>query len=268
MSDIAQDLPTPRTPRNRLLCHLPKPELDALIPYLEPVRLAQKVVLFEPLEAVEDVYFIEDGVASVVSLMSDRSAVEIATVGFEGMVGMPAYWGGDSSAGQGVMQVAGSALRLPASALREHTARGGALARGLGRYTQAMLTMVAQSSACNRLHPIDQRCARWLLTTHDRVRGDTFDLTQLFLAQMLGVRRASVSEAASRLQGRGLIQYTRGRITVLDRDALEAAACECYLLVAAEFDRLLDGRWTPSPLDGIEFSEGGKTKTTTTAKAG
>ena len=255
------ELPRPEAPRNRLLAHLPEAELEALVPLLQPVRLEQKEVLFEPLQPVDDVYFIEDGVASIISLMSDRSAVEIATVGFEGMVGMPAYWGGMSSAGQAVMQVAGSALRMPAVALLDHTANGGALARALGRYTQAMLTMVAQSSACNRLHQIDRRCARWLLTTHDRVRGDTFDLTQLFLAQMLGVRRASVSEAAARLQSRGLIQYTRGRITVRDRDGLEAAACECYLLVAAEFDRLLDGRWTPSPLEGVRFSEDGKTTT-------
>jgi CRP-like cAMP-binding protein len=246
-------------PRNRLLSELPASELESLLPFLEPVRLPQKTVLFEPLQPIEHVYFIEEGVASIVSLMSDLSSVEVATVGPEGMVGIPVYLGGISSPGQAFMQVPGSALRMRSRVLREELRRGAALSDMLGRYTQAMLTMISQASACNRLHSIDRRCARWLLATHDRVRGDTFDLTQLFLAQMLGVRRASVNEAATRLQDQGLIEYTRGRITVCDRPGLEAAACECYRIVSSEFDRLLGETPTVPPFAGKEFSHAGRT---------
>jgi hypothetical protein len=137
--------------------------------------------------------------------------------------------------------------------------RGGALSRLLGRYTQALFTLVAQSSACNRKHTVDQRCARWLLMTHDRVVGDTFELTQLFLSQMLGVRRATVTEAAGQLQARGLIEYTRGRMTIVDRPGLEAAACACYGIIRAEFARMLDGVELPSALDGVHASEAGLT---------
>jgi CRP-like cAMP-binding protein len=255
-------LPVPQEPRNRLLRRLAPQDLDRLLPFLEPVRLASKTVLWEPLVPIDDVYFIEEGVASIVSLMSDRTAVEIATVGFEGMAGLAVYWGGVSSVGQAFMQVPGTALRMRAEVLRDEVRRAGALAAGLGLYSQALLTMVAQSSACNRLHTIEQRCARWLLATHDRVRGDTFELTQLFLAQMLGVRRASVNLVAKRLHDQNLIDYSRGRVTILNRGGLEAAACECYLLVAAEFDRLLEGRWVRTPLDDVLFSDDGMTLTT------
>jgi CRP-like cAMP-binding protein len=244
-------LPVPEQTRNRLLRRLPAEDLARLIPSLEPVLLAAKDVLWEPLRPIEHVYFIEDGVASIVSLTSDRSAVEIATVGFEGMAGLPVYWGGMSSTGRAFMQVSGAALRMPAEVLREEVRRCGTLGETLGLYTQALLTMVAQSSACYQLHSLEQRAARWLLATHDRVRGDTVELTQHFLAEMLGVRTASVNVVANRLRARKLIEHTRGRITVLNRGGLEATACECYLLVASEFDRLLEGRWVPSPLEGI-----------------
>lgn len=254
-------LPDPGDPNNRLLRALPSPDRQRLRPALDPVMLEPRAVLFEPLRTIEHVYFIEAGVASIVGLLEDRTSVEVATVGPEGMVGLPVFLGGMSTPGQAFMQVPGSALRLPSGALREEVRRGGALAELLGRYTQAMLTMIAQTSACNRLHPIEQRCARWLLSTHDRVPGDSFELTQIFLAQMLGVRRASVNEAARRLNDRGLIDYVRGRVRILDRKGLEDAACECYGIVSAEFERLLEGRETGSPLDGRSYSEDGMTST-------
>jgi CRP-like cAMP-binding protein len=213
--------------------------------------------VFEPNRVMEHVYFPEDGVISIVGLMEDGSAVETATVGNEGMVGVPVFLGAMQMAGQGFAQVPGSAWRLPAGALREEVRRGGALSRLLGRYTQALFTLVAQSSACNRKHTVEQRCARWLLMTHDRVAGDNFELTQLFLSQMLGVRRATVTEAAGELQARGLIEYTRGRMAIVDRAGLEAAACPCYGIIRAEFARMLDGVELPSALDQVHASEGG-----------
>ncbi|HEU4561941.1 MAG TPA: Crp/Fnr family transcriptional regulator [Longimicrobium sp.] len=193
----------------------------------------------------------------MLGLMDDGSAVETATIGNEGLVGVPVFLGAMQMAGQAFAQVPGEAYRLPAGALREEVRRGSALATLLGRYTQALFTLVAQSSACNRKHAVEQRCARWLLMTHDRVPGDTFELTQHFLSQMLGVRRATVNEAAAALQERGLIDYTRGRITIIDRAGLEAAACACYAIIRNEFARMLEGRETPSPLDGVQVSEGG-----------
>ncbi|HEX8903307.1 MAG TPA: Crp/Fnr family transcriptional regulator [Longimicrobiaceae bacterium] len=251
--------PDPRdgTRRNRILAALSREEWERIRPSLERVRLDVRQVLFEPNRPISHVYFPEDAVVSIIGLMDDGSAVEAATVGNEGMVGVPVYLGAMQMAGQAFAQIPGHALRMPAGALREEVRRGSGLAALLGRYTQALFTLVAQSSACNRKHPVEQRCARWLLMTHDRVTGDTFELTQLFLSQMLGVRRATVSEAAAALQERALIEYTRGRITVLDRAGLEAAACACYRIIRAEFARMLEGRELPDPLARIEVSEDG-----------
>jgi len=179
-------------------------------------------------------------------------------VGNEGMVGVPVYLGAMQMAGQAFVQVPGRAWRLPAGVLREEVRRGTALAGMLGRYTQALFTLVAQASACNRKHPVERRCARWLLLTHDRVAGDEFELTQLFLSQMLGVRRATVNEAAARLQERGLIEYQRGRMRIVDRAGLERAACVCYAIIRDEFDRMLTGA-DPPDRPGVPTSEDGKT---------
>lgn len=244
-------------PRNRILAALPPAEWERLRGAAERVPLALRQVVFEPHRTIEHVYFVESGVVSVLGLMEDGSAIETATVGNEGMVGVPVFLGAMQMAGQAFAQVPGEAWRLPAGALREEVRRGSALATLLGRYTQALFTLVAQSSACNRKHPVEQRCARWLLMTHDRVPGDSFELTQHFLSQMLGVRRATVSEAAGALQQRGLIDYTRGRITIVDRAGLEAAACVCYAIIRNEFARMLEGRETPDPLDGVQVSEDG-----------
>lgn len=244
-------------PRNRILAALPPDELARLRERMELVPMQIRQVVFEPNRVMEHVYFPEDLVTSIVGLMEDGSAVETATVGSEGMVGVPVFLGAMQMAGQGFVQVSGTAWRLPAGALREEVRRGGTLARLLGRYTQALFTLVAQSSACNRKHTVEQRCARWLLMTHDRVTTDTFDLTQLFLSQMLGVRRATVTEAAGALQARGLIEYSRGHMTVVDRAGLEAASCPCYGIIRAEFARMLDGVELPSVLDAVHVSEEG-----------
>lgn len=246
-------------PRNRILAALPADELRRLMEGMERVPLELRQVIISPNQTIEHVYFLEDGVVSVLALMEDGSAIETATVGNEGMTGVPAYLGDMRTSSHAFVQVSGSAWRLPAATLVEEVQRGGTLSRLLGRYTQALYTQVGQSSACNRKHGVEQRCARWLLMTHDRVEGDSFDLTQLFLSQMLGVRRATVSEAATALQARGLIEYTRGRITVLDRAGLEATACVCYAVIRAEFARMMDGVDVPSPLDGVPVAEDGKT---------
>ena len=247
-----------RGPRNRILAALPPEDLDRLRGRMELVDLDLRQVVFEPDRVIEHVYFPEDAVVSILGVMDDGSAVETATTGNDGMVGVPVFLGAMQMAGQAFAQIPGRAWRLPAGALREEVRRGGALAELLGRYTQALFTLVAQSSACNRKHPVEQRCARWLLMTHDRVEGDTFELTHLFLSQMLGVRRATVTEVAAELQRRGLIEYTRGRVRIVDRAGLEAAACVCYEIIRAEFARMLHPVGHPGPLAGIRFSEAGR----------
>lgn len=245
--------------RNRILAALPAAERERLRSALEPVDLEVRQVVIDLHQVISHVYFVEEGVVSILGVMEDGSAVETATVGNEGMVGLPVFLGAASMAGQAFVQVPGHGYRMTAAALREEVRRGGALAELLGRYTQALFTLLSQNSACNRLHPVEQRCARWLLLTHDRVGSESFELTHLFLSQMLGVRRATVTEVAGVLQERGLIEYSRGTITIADRPGLEAAACECYRVIASEFDRLLEGgRRVASPLDGLVVSEGGK----------
>lgn len=235
----ATEAPGPTT--NRLLAALPQEDYARLAPHLEVVDLAFKELIYRPDEPIRFVYFPLDGVVSLLATMADGAAVEVASVGREGMVGLPAFLGARSLAGQAFAQIPGRAARLGADALREATAASGPLRDLLQRYTQAMFDLVAQSAACNRLHPLDERLARWLLMTHDRLGADRFPLTQEFMGQMLGVRRASVSTAAAILQRAGLIRYARGRITVTDRAGLEAASCECYGVIRREFDRLLGG---------------------------
>ncbi|MBD2101095.1 Crp/Fnr family transcriptional regulator [Leptolyngbya sp. FACHB-261] len=224
---------------NRILAGLPRSEYERLLPYLEPVSLELKWVFYESNQPIDYVYFIQRGVGSLLTPMANGSAVEAATVGNEGIVGLPVFLGAARTPDRAVMQVPGEGLRLNAEVFRAELNRNGALYSLLQRYTHALMVQMAHSAACNRLHSIEQRCSRWLLMTHDRVRSDQFQLTQEFLAQMLGVRRAGVSEVASVLQRSGLIRYTRGQITVLDRPGLEAVSCECYQVVKAEFDRLL-----------------------------
>lgn len=246
-------------PRNQILAGLPPEEQARLWPHLKRVDLQHKQVLIEPNRAIEFVYFPEDAMVSILSIMADGSAVEVATVGWEGVVGLPVFLGCGSMAGQAVAQVAGIALRMSADSFREEGRHCGALTLRLNRYTQALMTLLAQSSGCNRAHQVDQRCARWLLMVHDRVQRDAFSLTHLFLSQMLGVRRASVTEALSGLQQAGLIAYGRGQIRIRDRAGLEGASCECYAIIHSEFARILEGRQIGSPLDQVRTSAHGKT---------
>ncbi len=195
--------------------------------------------LYDPYVPLEHVYFPEDGVASLLTQLDNGIETEVATVGREGMVGLPAFFGVESVPGRAIWQVSGKALVLPTKVLRRETRQGGALNDVLRLYAQGLFTQISQSASCNRRHEIVQRCSRWLLMTHDRVNGDEFELTHEFLSKMLGVRRAGVSVAAGILQKAGLIKYSRGRITILDREGLEATSCECYRIVREEFDRLL-----------------------------
>ncbi|HEX6038529.1 Crp/Fnr family transcriptional regulator [Longimicrobium sp.] len=243
--------------RNRILAALPQDELNRMLPAMQRVDLPLKQVLIDPNRPIRNVYFPEEGVVSIVGLMRDGAAVETATVGNDGMVGMPVFLGTDRMAAQAFVQVSGWGWRMDADAFRAELALGGVLGRRLALYTQALMTLMWQNSACNRLHAAEQRCARWLLLTADRVGGPTMDLTHFFLSQMLGVRRATVTEIAGGLQERGLIEYSRGRITIVDRPGLEALSCECYGVILSEFDRLLGGGTIPSPLDTVDVSEGG-----------
>jgi CRP-like cAMP-binding protein len=192
-----------------------------------------------PNEPIEYVYFPNSGIISLVNLTEDGGTVEAATVGNEGMVGLPLLLGTDRMIGQAITQIVGDALRMKADVFKQEVTPASPLYSLLLRYTQALMNLISQSVACNCLHSVEDRCCRWLLLCQDRVESDEFPLTQEFLAQMLGVRRASVSVVAATLQKAGLIRYRRGKITILDRLGLEAASCECYQIVKQELDRLL-----------------------------
>lgn len=253
-------------PRNRILAALPADELRQLTSSLQRIHLEIRDLLFDVNQPIEKVYFPETCVTSLVGLMADGSAVETATVGNEGMVGMPLFHGTDRTAGQAFCQIGGDVLQLPAPKFRQAIESSPTLVRMLHLYSQALFTLIAQSSACNRLHNMQQRCARWLLLCHDRVGADSgvnqFPLTHQFLSQMLGVRRATVTESMGALQETGAISYEMGVIRVADRRRLENVACECYAIVRSEFDRLLPvagARSVESPLEGLSTSEAGKT---------
>jgi CRP-like cAMP-binding protein len=228
------------TPRNKLLLNLPRDQFEVVSPALERVEIAFKQVLHEPFEPIRYVYFLERGVTSLVNEPDDGSIIEFATVGPEGMVGFPVLLGTYSVPSRAIVQVEGEALRMKTADLERALPRAPGLQKLLLRYTMALLNQIAQSTSCNRLHEVEERCARWLLQTHDRVEGDTFPMTQEFLSQMLGVHRPTVSIAAAMLQKAGLIRYVRGQITVTDRKGLETASCSCYGLIREEYDRLLE----------------------------
>ena len=225
---------------NRLLGALPTEELEHLRPHLETVTLKIKDYLYEPGRPIEYVYFPIDCVTSTMATMKDGRMVEVGTIGKEGMDGLPVFLGAQAAPLASFCQVPGDAARMTVDAFRSEVGPDDRLHDLLRRFTEATLVFAAQSSACNRLHSVEQRCGRWMLHTHDRVGKDEFYLTQEFLSQMLGVRRASVSEVAVTFQREGLISYSRGRLRICDRPGLEAATCECYGVITKEFDRLLD----------------------------
>jgi CRP-like cAMP-binding protein len=228
---------------NQLLRGLSAADYALIVPHLRRVTLGVGEKISDANARTRDVFFPETAVLSLILTMADGAAVEAATVGNEGVVGLSAFLGDGAMSTRCLTQIAGDAQRLPAITLLRVLAESPALGVVLRRYTQAFINQLAQSVACNRLHTIDQRCARWLLMTHDRVGGgDSFDLTQEFLSYMLGVRREGVSGASRALQDLGIITYRRGHISVLDRPGLERAACECYGDTRADFARLFNGR--------------------------
>ena len=226
--------------QNRLLRALSPAMRTQLLPLLEPFPLTVRDVLIAPDVPIRHVYFPLHGVVSLISTLADRTPVEVMTIGKEGLVGLPLFLRATRSPFTAFVQVPGEALRMAAVVFERLLDEGNSdLHQRLYRYTHVLFNQIGQLVVCNRLHLIAQRCARWLLLTHDRMGRDDFLLTHDFLAQMLGVRRASVTEVAGRLQQAGLIRYRRGVIQVLDRAGLEAACCECYGVMQQQYDQLL-----------------------------
>ncbi|HJQ68298.1 MAG TPA: Crp/Fnr family transcriptional regulator [Blastocatellia bacterium] len=224
--------------RNLLLAALPAGEYTSLISRLERVSISMGRIVCHPSEPIRCVYFPETAIFSVVAVMKNGSTVEVGTVGKEGMVGIRVLFGADATPAQTVAQVAGTALRMSVSSLGEVIRSGGSLESLLLLYSQAALTQARQSAACKNFHSVERRLAKWLLTVVDYMESDQVALTQSRIAQVIGSRVAGVSEAASRLQKEGLISYSRGSIKILDRPALEAAACECYQVLRRELEQL------------------------------
>jgi CRP-like cAMP-binding protein len=226
-------------PRNRLLARLPREDLLALWPDLESVPLARGAVLCEPQEPLERVYFVETGVVSLVAVFEDRTTSEMAMVGQEGVVGLGVLLGGDDAFGRCVVRAPGVALAVKASRFRSVLQKSLSLRTACATYAQAFLREALQTAACNCVHMVEERCARWLLMRHDRSDGEVLWLTHEDLAEMLGVCRSTVTVAAGALQRAGLIRYRRGAIRVLDRARLETAACECYRVIRKHCKQLL-----------------------------
>jgi CRP-like cAMP-binding protein len=230
--------PPPRDPRsNRILEALPAEDRDRLIRSMVLVALPIKTVLFEPGEPIRAVHFPIDGVISLVTPLDDGAIVEVATVGNEGIVGVPLFSGG-SLAVRAISQVSGSSLRMDAAAFLAEVDRPGAFSDLVHQYLSALFGQISQAAACNRLHTNEERLSRWLLMSHDRVGVDDFAITHEFLGQMLGSRRATVTLSAGILQAAGLIRYHRGHVSILDREGLESVACECYGSIKRELDRV------------------------------
>jgi CRP-like cAMP-binding protein len=227
----------PPIERNRLLLALAIADYRALLPDLEAVTIANGTVLFEARDPITHVYFPQRCVVSLLTGMGDGAGVEVGLVGNEGMVGLTVFLGAKTAATQAVLQVPDGAWRMTAAAFRRAVATTTGLQRVMERYAQTVFSQIAQGLACNQRHDVGQRCARWLLMAHDRVGADRFTLTQEFLGQMLGVRRPTVSLTAKALQSRGVIDYSRGTITVTDRPGLERAACGCYAVMEADYAR-------------------------------
>jgi len=233
-------MPDPNDPcQNHLLRALPALEAERLLPRLELVAMPLGHVLYESGSQLRHVYFPTTSIVSLLYVMADGASAEIAVVGNEGMVGVALFMGGETTPSRAVVQSAGHAYRLKGQFLKEEFTRAAALQHLLLRYTQALLTQMAQTAVCNRHHSVDQQLCRWLLLSLDRLPSNKLSMTQELIANMLGVRREGVTEAAGKLQVAGLIRYSRGHITVLDRPRLEAQCCECYEVVKKEFDRLL-----------------------------
>lgn len=224
---------------NHLLAALPLAELGRWLPQLEWVEMPLGQVLYESGRTLGHVYFPTSAIVSLLYVMENGASAEIAVVGNEGLVGISLFMGGNSTPSRAVVQSAGAGYRLKAALMKDEFDRAGPVMHLLLRYTQALITQMAQTAVCNRHHSLDQQLCRWLLLSLDRLKSNELAMTQELIANMLGVRREGVTEAAFKLQAAGLIRYARGRITVLDRPGLEMRTCECYAVVKREYDRLL-----------------------------
>jgi CRP-like cAMP-binding protein len=222
---------------NQLLAALPGTEYKRLLPHLESFRLSFMDTLYESGDAIEHVYFPNNGLISLLVVMEDETPREIGLIGNEGMLGIAVAQGRRTTPTRALIQMPGSAMRMKAAALRDELKRGGALQKVLQAYAHALFTQVSQSAACVSSHAVNQRLSRWLVMTHDRAAGDKFEMKHEFMAMMLGVTRSVVTRAAGLLQQEKMIRYTRGQVTILDRRRLEATACECYGAVRAEYAR-------------------------------
>jgi len=233
-------LPAPHNPQqNHLLSALPPADLERLLPHLELVPMPLGEALYESGGRLQHVYFPTTSIVSLLYVMEDGASAEIAVVGNEGILGISLFMGGETTPSRAVVQSAGYGYRMKAQVLKQEFNRAGPVMHLLLRYTQALITQMAQTAVCNRHHSVEQQLCRWLLLSLDRLASDELSMTQELIANMLGVRREGVTEAAGKLQRAGLIRYSRGRITVLDRPGLEKEVCECYAVVKKEFDRLL-----------------------------
>lgn len=225
--------------KNRLLRALPPEGLERFYSGFEPVTLTLRQVLQDAAKPVEYVYFVEEGVSSVLTIMSDGSTIEVGMIGIEGMIGVSAMFGSEASAQHVIVQIPGRALRMSAALCKKTFDEIEAVRAVMLRFAGALLNLSAQTAACNRLHSIEQRCARWLLMAYDRAKSETMPMTHEFLSSMLGVRRAGVTTTAGELQRSGLISYRQREITIRDPEGLEALACECYRLDHERFKRPL-----------------------------
>jgi CRP-like cAMP-binding protein len=236
-----QRSPTGRStrPRNALLAQLPEEEYDALAKFLSPVELPLGMQLSEPNRPVDYVYFLNSGLISTDALTEKGESVEVGVIGREGFSGLPALLGQPQMSHSVLIQGIGEGMRIRSSIVRNEFLKGGMLQQMVHAFTYLQMVQVAQSVLCNRMHEVDARLARWLLTSADRMESESLNLTQEFLAQMLGVQRSTVTVAAGELQRAGMIGYSRGKINIMDRDALTKVACECYDIVSASYQRIL-----------------------------
>ncbi len=247
MTELTSTPPAPTA--NKLLAALPYGERDQIAKNSVAVPMRRREVLYRPDEPIQHVYFIVDGIASILSVMTDGSGVETATIGREGMLGMPVFHGVYATPEQAMVQVEGVAYRMDVATFRSLLPKLPVLESLLHRFSVVMFTLAAQNSGCNRKHSIEERCARWLLMVADRLDTPVMELTHDFVAQMLGVRRASVTETLGELERRGYIQTSRGRIRIVERDGLQRTACECYTIIRSVVNRLLE--------NGGEAADGG-----------
>jgi CRP-like cAMP-binding protein len=232
-------MPEPHAPgQNHILDALPAEERERLFPHLALVEMPLGMVLYEAGTKLRHIYFPIDSIVSLLYVLTDGASAEIAVVGNEGAIGVALFMGGETTPSRGVVQSAGSAYRLTGQRLKDEFSRHGNLLHVLLRYTQSLITQMAQTAVCNRHHSLDQQLCRWLLLSLDRLPSNQLNMTQELIANMLGVRREGVTAAAGKLQTLGVIKYSRGRITVLDRPKLETLSCECYAVVKKETDRL------------------------------